>query len=308
MRHDAIEPVMPARGVRDAWVRWGMVVVYFVATSLGHLKFSLWLVRGRSSRFGDYAFKDAVPYLMVTAAVVLLLWIVHQARKDPEGFRAAGWYWLAWGGCVALMDRYLTYSVNEYAHYPQYALLAWLLARALDPDRSRSCTGRVLFWTTLLGMVDEVQQYVWIAPSYGHYLDFNDFLVNLVAGAGGMMVYYGATSMAAQRPARLPWLELGTASGLALLFALAFAAGRVHLSPDAGQAVPAGGWMTGADGVARLYLQRAAGWYGSWQSGPRHGVYLVLTPAWVAVLMAGGAALFGQFLDRPRRPAQPASE
>ena len=51
--------------------------------------------------------------------------------------------------------------------------------------------GKVLFWATLLGMVDEVQQYVWIASSYGEYLDFNDFVSNVLGAAAGVLIYYG---------------------------------------------------------------------------------------------------------------------
>lgn len=273
-------------------LRWLAVAVYFVATSLGHLRFTQWLLQPRQSNWlGAYAFKDAVPALLVTAGVALLAWIVRTAWRDPRGVWATGWYWVLWAICVAAVDRLLTYSVYEYAHYPQYALLAWLIARALDPRHTGQAKGRILFWATLLGMLDECMQYLWITPSYGNYLDFNDFLVNLIAAAAGVMLYTGAARPAAQSaPVPRPWTEWLTALGLVALLAGGGATGRLQVSPPAGLVVPAGGLATGADGMVRLYLQRAPGWYGSLQTSPHRGAYRVLSPfaGLVAMLLVGG--------------------
>lgn len=278
------EPLAPC------W-RWLAVAVYFVATSLGHLAFTQWLLQPRQSDwFGAYAFKDAVPALLVTAGVVLLVWVVRTAWRDPRGAWATGGYWVLWAICVVAVDRLLTYSVYEYAHYPQYALLAWLIARALDPQRTGQASGRILFWATLLGMVDECMQYLWITPSYGNYLDFNDFLVNLLAAAAGVMLYAGAACPTAQvATAPRSRTECLTVLSLAVLLAGSAAAGRLQVSPPVGLAVPAGGLAADADGVTRLYLQRAPGWYGSVQASPHRGTYRVLSPfaGLMAMLLAG---------------------
>jgi hypothetical protein len=268
-------------------LRWLVVAVYFVLTSLGHLRFTQWLLQPRQSEWlGAYAFKDAVPALLVTAGVALLAWIVRTAWRDPRGVWATGGYWVLWAACVTVVDRLLTYSVYEYAHYPQYALLAWLIARALDPQRTGQAGGRILFWATLLGMVDECMQYLWITPSYGHYLDFNDFLVNLLAASAGVMLHAGACRPCAPAARALrPWTEWLTVLGLATVLAGAMAAGRLQVSPPVGLAVPAGGFAVTADGVTRLYLQRAPDWYGSVQAGPHRGAYRVLSPGFSVVVM-----------------------
>ncbi|WP_326541309.1 VanZ family protein [Pseudorhodoferax sp.] len=282
-------------------LRWGLVLAYFLATSLGHLAFTEWLLQPRESAWlGGYAFKNAVPALLVAAAVLLLAWVWRTALRDPRGFWATGWVWLAWAACVATVDRLLTYSVYEYAHYPQYALLAWLVARALDPERTGRRNARILFWTTLLGMVDECMQYLWVTPTYGNYLDFNDFVVNLLGAAAGLALTRAvpAAAVPARRAAaRTEWC---VAAGLALVVAGAMLGGRLVLSPAAGLTVPPGGWATGPDGVARLYLQRAAGWYGSVQEGPHRGHYRILGPqeGLLALVLAG---LVFSWSPQPRR-------
>lgn len=172
------------------WPWWLAAFAWFIVTSLAHLEFSLWLVRTREGPFGPYQISDFVPWAGTASALGLVSWLFLQSRACPR--RARFWlWWGVWLVCVALFDRFLTFSLNETAHYPPYAFLAWLLGHALDSGRSRWTPGRILFWTTLLGMVDEIQQYIWIAPSYGMHLDFNDFLVNLMAAAAGVMLYYG---------------------------------------------------------------------------------------------------------------------
>jgi hypothetical protein len=282
---------------------WWLVAVYFVATSLGHLEFSLWLVRQRTWADATFAFKDAMPWLAIGGGMLLFFWIAAQMRKHREAALVMGGFWLVWGLSVALNDRFLTYSVNEYAHYPQYALLAWLVARALDPARQHWWPGRVIFWTALLGALDELQQYLWIAPSYGHYLDFNDFVVNLIAAAAGTMLYY---TRAGDRPApllallpartfRCGW-AVGALAGLGLFVALAFALGLVAISPPPGAALPPGGWVPSEHDFGTLYLQRASFWYQSWQPGVHRERYFVLTP-WAGLLvMAASGAVYTALL------------
>lgn len=298
-------PRAPAPATVLAWLA---PVVYFVATSLGHLEFSLWLVRNRTWGGMTFAYKEAVPWLAIGGAMVLFAWIVLRMRARREAASAMGCFWVSWGACVALNDRFLTYSVNEYAHYPQYALLAWLIGRALDPGRQRWVPGQVIFWTTFLGMLDEVQQYLWIAPSYGHYLDFNDFLVNLIAAAAGTMLHYSGASAGAERrsvhTAAPRWWAFGVAAAIGLCIALAFAVGLLVFSPPEGASLPPGGWVPAEHGLGTLYLQRASYWYQSWQPGVHRDRYLVLPPwAGMLLMVAVGAAFTAGLHARSLKPA-----
>lgn len=275
---------------RHPYLLWSAIAAYFIATTLGHLVFSDWLVKPRTALWNgqplSYAYRDALPYVLPPAALLLLGWLVFNGYRYGTRGRVVlvSGYWLLWAGCVAAVDRWLTFSLPEYFHYPQYGLLAWMLAKALDPQRQQWPVLRVLFWTTLLGAMDELAQYLWITTRYSHYLDFNDILVNLLAATAGVMVYYGfrspSTLPAQTRSAGLA-LEGKLLAGLLLAFALLGNMGRVGISPA--QAVPPGGVAQTLDGNTKLYLQREARFYGSWQPGAWRPQHWVMPPAWGAV-------------------------
>lgn len=291
--NSSIERTLPQTWKFAVWPWWLLALTYYVVNCLTHLQFSLWLVRQRGTLFGHMAYADLMPGLMVVAATGLAWWIVKGLRHSPRRWITSA-FWLLWLLAVALIDRFLTFSINEYAHYPQYALLAWLLARAMDPQRVRWCVGRVLFWGTLMGMGDELLQYLWITTSYSDYLDFNDFIVNLVAVSAGLLLYYGPAAKPAPSAAyRKPVVELLVAGAIILAVLAGLQTGRLAQSPT--EKIPPGGIAQLADGSQRLYLQRSPTFYSSWQGGPRHGRYFVMPPlpALLIMLMAGLA--FGSY-------------
>lgn len=272
---------------QSVWPWWSLVLTYYVVNCLMHLQFSLWLVSQRDTLLGKRAYAELVPGLAIAGGIGLILWLIVRLRRSPHpGLTSA--FWLLWLGSVFLIDRYLTFSVNEYAHYPQYALLAWLLARAMDPQRVRWYVGRVLFWGTLMGIGDELLQYLWITTSYSDYLDFNDFIVNLVAVGAGVLLYYGPAAKPVQSGVyRKPVVELLVTGAIALGVLVGLQTGRMVQSPT--EKIPPGGIVQLTDGSRRLYLQRGPDFYGSWQAGPRHGRYYVMPPlpALLILVLAG---------------------
>ncbi|MBK9442727.1 MAG: VanZ family protein [Comamonadaceae bacterium] len=277
----------------SAWSWWLLTLTYYLTVCLAHLQFSIWLVRQRDTVFGRMAFAELMPAVAVVVGLALLGAVVLQLRRSPRPGLTGG-FWLLWLGSVALVDRYLTFSINEYAHYPQYALLAWLVARALDPQRQRWMVGQVLFWTTLMGMGDELLQYLWITSSYSDYLDFNDFLTNLVAAAAGMLLYYGAfTPQPGSAEPGQPWVMWCVVGVLTLTVAVGLQTGRLAVTTT--ENIPPGGIVQLADGTRRLYLQRAPTFYGSTQNGPRHGQYHVLSPLPGLLIMLGVGLVFAGY-------------
>jgi hypothetical protein len=276
----------PAAG---RWAAAAAIAVYFPATCLMHLEFSLWLVRARATAWGPFAFSQLMP-VAIALSVALLGYTIWKQLQRSNGARVVGACWASWLACVMLCDRYLTFSLNEYLHYPQYALLAWLVARAIDPQRTGAAVGRVVFWTTLLGAADEWLQYLWVTTSYSNYYDFNDVLVNLLAAVAGVLLYYGGLrERVAYRLPRPSRVESGTAVVLAAVVAASIQLGVLAVRPEG--TVPPGGVSRLPDGGLRLWLQRGPDFHGSWQPGPHHGRHYVLPPfegmAWV--LLAGFA-------------------
>jgi hypothetical protein len=268
--------------------RWYVLAaLYFIVISLGHLEFSLWLVKQRQFGNTTYALKDFVPAIAAASAFSLVLWVAYIARRHAHPYLWAI-NWLVWFGCIFLVDRFLTFSLNETAHYPQYALMAWLVARCIDPLRRDWRTARVIFWTTLLGMVDETMQYLWITTSYSEHLDFNDFVVNLLAAVAGVLIYYARAEILPRYAALLrSALEFRVFAGLVVCVSVGLLSGHLLVNPDG--EVPPGGIVRTADGKSRLYLQRKPGLYGSYNPGPYRGRYWILDPVkgGVLILAAG---------------------
>ena len=274
-------------GARNWWL---ITATYFATSCLMHLQFSLWLVSPRETPWGQHALSELVPAAAVLGGLLLGALVLRQIRRSPKPL-LLGSAWLLWAAAVAAIDRWLTFSANEYFHYPQYALLAWLIARTLDPTRSRWIPGRVLFWTTLLGAVDELLQYLWITASYSNYYDFNDVLTNLVAAVAGVLLFYGATARppSAGDDRRWPRLEAGVVVVVALLVGAGAASERLQMVPR--DPIEPGGVAWQSNGRWTLYLQRSADQYGSWQSGPRRGVHYVLRPSESLLALAIGSAV-----------------
>lgn len=282
----------PPQGPRAGRWWWSAIASYFAASCLLHLQFSLWLVRPRELPWGLQKFSDLVPVAAAIGAGLLAVFVVRQLQRSPRSWLIGG-SWLLWALAVVAIDRLLTYSASEYFHYPQYALLAWLIARALDPEHRRWIPGRVLFWTTLLGAVDELLQYLWITASYSHYFDFNDVIVNFVAAVAGVLIYYGAP---AGRSAQLdcpgpPVREASAAVLLALVVGAGLASGQIQLTSPG--TIEPGGLTWDAHGRPTLHLQRGPDQHGRWQRGPHRGLHYVLRPVEGLLALAAAAALLG---------------
>jgi len=72
----------------------------------------------------------------------------------------------------------------EMIHFPQYIFLAILIF----PLVMRY--GETVFWTALLGAVDEAYQYFYLAPQRTAYFDFNDIILNLLGAALGVLLIF----------------------------------------------------------------------------------------------------------------------
>lgn len=287
----------PRPEASPSWPWAAALAVYFVLTSTAHLRFSVWLVSARESPFGPFSVQQLVPAVAAVAALCLLFACARDIRRVGWASRRSA-AWALWWLAMLLVDRTLTYSLNEIAHTPQYAWLAWLLARTLDPHRERWRVGRVLWFSVLLGAADEALQYVWIAADYGDYFDFNDLLADLLGAVLGVLLYYPATGAPRRRPGR-PVGGLLAAAALLAGVAAANAMGVLQVEPPG--PVPPGGLLWNAAGRPTLYLQREVGAYGSVRKGHRRPTYRVLAPAEGVLLCALAGTAFTLLLGvRPR--------
>lgn len=272
-----MKPISPSAG-------WLLIAVYVIAMSLGHLQFSLWLVSEHQTPFGALKPADYVTGFSALTALVLLVYLSWRAYRGANRLIAVV-FWLFWLNAVILADLSLTFSVNEYVHYPQYALLAWMLAKVIDPRREHFSAGPVLLIASLFGVADESLQYAYITVSYSEYLDFNDFLINLLAAAAGVLIYYGFAIPASTSKARIRLRHaLIGVYGFVLLGGVLFAGASAlkHRQIE--------------NQLAQLpVIERAPARYGHWLKGPHRGQYWVMDP-WTAGLLIGiNGVLFSLF-------------
>jgi len=261
------------------YIFWPVLVAYYTAIVSQHLRFSEWLTSHWHTPFGDIIPANGMSAIGKAGAVMLGAWVLLRAVRGGRLLFSLA-LWFAWWTCLLVVLYLFLFNNNELFHFPQYAILALLLSRCLDPDGSRQPSGSVLFWSALLGMFDEVYQYFFLCPSYGLYLDFNDALFNIVAAAGGLLLRYSFTAPPPgqqQRSGRgiASLVEVAVSFFCGLLCSALLISGLVRL--HAPQEIPPGGLLCQQE-ACTVYLERRPSIAGSWLNRPLGGRYYVLTP------------------------------
>ena len=210
-------------------VRRLIPLVYFLVVSFPHH-----FVSGLLDEYVlvPYGMDAVQSYANLFSYVLLFGLILLGVRAVKLQGRESVRYLAAWFVTIALMyvvDRFLIVNNIERIHFPQYAVLAMLLALSLKQ-------GTLIFVVSAFaGMIDEFQQYV-LKPSHTNYLDFNDFVLNILGAALGVLIVLSlfrrdSTSLTSyedsfRRVFRRVVLGVASAIGLAIL------AGRLTLYAD----------------------------------------------------------------------------
>lgn len=176
----AVAVTLPHQTVQD-WLAihlvqpWGRLTFYRVMAGLG--AFGLLTVGAIAARRlpAHPARRELTVYSVLTLALVLLAW------------------------------RFLSVNNSELVHFPQYALLGFVLM-GLTLSVSES-----LSWVLLAGGVDEAYQYAVLKPGWGIPYDFNDVTLDFLGGALGVLL---CLLWLQARPRRRPW---GWTPGVTLL-------------------------------------------------------------------------------------------
>ncbi|MGE0639511.1 MAG: hypothetical protein AB7G12_01880 [Thermoanaerobaculia bacterium] len=269
-------------------VHAALVVAYSAVTIAVHEQVNE-QVRALQQSLGHATFYVVACGLLAAAAVLLLLGVARTAGARRRGLVA----WLLFaGGAAALSYHYLFTVVSEAVHFAQYAILTVLvypLVRRI---------GASMLWATLVGLLDEANQYWVLHADWGVYLDWNDVTVNLVGALFGGLVLAlllgepepAATAGAARRSS---FAYLLTAVLLVVGGALVVS-GRIALHAGAGGVRPPGAWLLldrGAVNAQPFWITA------EWAQKRFH----VLSSAAGAGTLALGA-LFCFAVDRRRRP------
>lgn len=272
-------------------------MAYWLATCLLHLRVSNIIVSPVSTPFGTFTPSDYSSALGCSALIAVAVFLALQAKAGQSRPRTL-LYWLLWLTAVYIANKTLVFSPNEYIHYPQYAILTILMVFCLDPERGISPFVRILFWATLMGILDELNQYFFICPGYGEYLDFNDFYLNELGAVAGLLLVYGFRRPPenTRRPSLLHrGIELKIIAACVCLLLILHLSGRLHITPPT--QIPPGG-IAQADGKTAIYLERKPGIMGSWNRAGHGRTYYVLSPVSGLVLLLVTGAIFSSYDPR----------
>lgn len=290
-------------GVQVEWFRdngnlrlfWPvMTMVYWLATSLLHLEISKSIVSPVSTPLGAFTPAHYSSHFAWALLILGAFYVLWTAVKGEARIRTAV-YWMIWGAAVYGANRLLVFTPNEYMHYPQYAFLAVLLVIWRDPHREKWPIGNLIFWGTALGVADELMQYFFICPSYGDYLDFNDFLLNELGIVAGLLLVYGFRKQSEKIEPLRPIYKTGAFKTIMMVFIMV--AGlilwdRLRITPP--EKIPPGGIFE-VNNRKTIYLERKPGITGNWNRLSDGRAYYVLSPgAGLSLLLAVGV-LFASF-------------
>ena len=187
---------------------WGWVAALVAGNLFLHLPISD-VFDGLARRYGftEYDTVTRVVFLIAGLACAAWLW---RPSAHATGVRRAVVYLAA---IVAIAHALLVVNGIEAIHYPQYALLAWLLVRSgMGLERS---------WmtATALGAIDEIWQWQTLPRAVPGYLDWNDIVLNAVGAALGVLIVVRMRRAPLTEPL-LSATRIGGALALAGLIAL----------------------------------------------------------------------------------------
>ena len=269
-------------------VHVALVLVYSAVTIAVHEQVNE-LVRALQRSLGHAAFY-AVAWSLLAVAAALLLGGVARA-KGAQRPRLAAWLLLL-AGAAALSYHYLFTVVSEAVHFAQYAILTALIFPLVRR------IGASMLWATLVGLVDEANQFWVLHADWGVYLDWNDVTVNLVGALLGglcLALLVGTPDPAATagtvRRSSLAYLLTATllVGGGALV-----ASGRIALHAGPGGARPPGAWLL----LDRGSVDAQPFWMtAEWAQKRFH---VLSTAAGAGALACGALLCFA--VDRKRRP------
>lgn len=128
--------------------------------------------------------------LIFSFAAGYYLW--RKIRKQKEYLILFRWFLAT---ILAMILALYTMMVTnmEAIHYLQYSILAVLIFPLVQRYEDAFISA------TILGMVDEIYQYLVLNP-YFKYLDFNDMILNMLGAGAGLLVITLASSPASRNP------------------------------------------------------------------------------------------------------------
>jgi hypothetical protein len=134
---------------------------------------------GIARRYGFVEYDTATRAVFFAAGLGALAWLWTGPAEVRSASRRALAVLLV---LIGVAHALLVVNGIEAIHYPQYALLAWIIAGAgWNAEKTWAAT-------TALGAVDEAWQWQMLPRAQPGYFDWNDVVLNAIGAALGVMV------------------------------------------------------------------------------------------------------------------------
>ncbi|HLX44200.1 MAG TPA: hypothetical protein VKR43_12235 [Bryobacteraceae bacterium] len=175
----AVERFLAAIHRHPRW-GWAGLIVYAALVTFPHEQVQL-LIGKISFYTGLKLIYQTSAAVTVTLGIVFTLVVIRRTAGRPERRVVLG-YWLLTLALIGGTWRLLTANNTELVHYPQYVPegLA-LVALTLSPVES-------IAWVTILGGLDEGNQYAFLTTGRAVPFDFNDIYMDLLGGTIGVLL------------------------------------------------------------------------------------------------------------------------
>lgn len=156
--------------------RWWVAALVLLNLSL-HLPISD-VFDGFARRYGFTEYNTATHAVSLTSGAAFTVWLLLPSPVNARVRPALA----CLGLVIATAQTLIVVNGIEAIHYPQFALMAWLL--------TRSGVGLERAWltSTALGAFDEIWQWQTLPRAVPGYLDWNDIVLNAIGAALGLLV------------------------------------------------------------------------------------------------------------------------
>ena len=184
---------------------------------------------GLARRYGFNEYDAVTRAVFLAAGLACAAWLWLPSANSARVRRAL----VTLGVVIAAAQALIVVNGIEAIHYPQYALMAWLLARA------GSGLERAWLTASALGAIDEIWQWQTLPRAVPGYLDWNDIVLNAVGAALGLLLVVRLRRVPTAEPTLSP---AGVAGALSLSGVVALLSGPVIERPFY-RITPGGRWF-----------------------------------------------------------------
>jgi len=180
-----------------------------------HLKFGKFVARTLDVPLGRDNYNLIILGLATALCLGFLFWFYKGLKHTSPKERKITIAYLLLTLVLIIVSINVIMVINiELIHIVQYAIFAILLfpliGRYFD----------VLFWTTFFGALDELYQYMYLAPTSTDYFDINDVIINMLGAAMGLILVRSQGVF--QNKADKPMLKSSWFWGIAAIFGIIF--------------------------------------------------------------------------------------